>query len=77
MIHITHHAAIRFLQRVMNNSKYSKEDLYYAYKFLEAETKDIVTKGYKDHFRLPSFSNYRAVVVANQLVTILPKEYKH
>ena len=77
MIKITHHAAVRFLQRVMNKKKFSKKDLFLAYSFLESETKYIATKGYRDYFRLPSFSNYRAIVVENQLVTILPKEYKY
>ena len=75
MIKVTHHEAVRFLQRVMNKSKYSQKDLYLAYRFLENELQDIVTRGYKDYFRLPSFNNYRAVVVENQLVTILPKEW--
>ena len=73
MIHITHHAAVRFLQRVMHKSTYTKKDLYRAYKFLEADTKDIVLKGYKHYFRLPSFSKYRAVVLENRLVTIIQK----
>ena len=77
MIKITHHAAVRFLQRVMNKKKFSKKELYLAYSFLEAETKDIASTGYRDYFRLPSFSNYRAIVVENQLVTILPKEYTY
>ena len=77
MIKVTHHAAVRFLQRVMNKSQYTKKDIYMAYRFLEAELQDIVTKGYKDYFRLPSFNNYRAVVVENSLVTILPKEWEY
>ena len=77
MIKITQHAAVRFLQRVMDKKTYSKKELYFAYKFLEAETKNIVTKGYKDYFSLPSFNNYRAIVVENRLITILPKEYSY
>jgi len=77
MIKVTHHAAIRFLQRVMNKSDYTKQDIYKAYKFLEAETCNIVIKNYKDYFRLPSFKNYRAVVVENQLITILPKDWHY
>ena len=77
MIKITHHAAVRFLQRVMNKKRFSKKELVLAYSFLEAETKNIATKGYRDYFRLPSFTNYRAIVIENQLVTILPKEYTY
>jgi len=76
MIQVTHHAAVRFLQRIMKKTKFSKKELRMAYKFLEAETKDIVVRSYKDYFRLPSFSQYRAVVIENRLITILPKEYR-
>ncbi len=74
---ITQHAAQRFLQRVMNKKDFTKQDMYRAYKFLEAETKDIVVDGYKRYFSLPSFQNYRAIVIENQLVTILPKRWMY
>jgi len=74
---VTQHAAKRFLQRVMKMERFNKQDMYRAYRFLEKETRDIVTQGYRDGFRLPSFEAYRAVVIENTLVTILPKEWMH
>ncbi len=74
---VTQHAAKRFLQRVMKMEHFNKRDMYRAYRFLEKETRGIVTQGYHDCFRLPSFEAYRAVVVENTLVTILPKEWRH
>jgi hypothetical protein len=77
MMKITQHAAQRFLQRVMNKKEFTKQDMYRAYKFLEAETRDIAVNGYKKYFTLPSFQNYRAVVVENSLVTIMPKNWMY
>jgi len=74
---VSYHAVERFLQRVMQKKSIKKDDIYLAYKFLEAETKDIVLHGNKKFFRLPSFKNYVAVVTQNTVVTILPKEYLH
>lgn len=74
---ISHHAVIRFLQRVLNKSKLTNEDIKLGYKFLETETKDIVVNGYKAFFRLPSFKNYRAVVQENTIVTIVPKGWNY
>jgi len=71
---VTRHAAVRFLERVMNKSKYTKEELNRAYKFLEKETKNIVIKDYKVFFSLPSFKNFKALVIGNSIITIIPKE---
>ena len=74
---ISHHAVIRFLQRVLNKSQLTNEDIKLGYKFLETETKDIVINSYKAFFRLPSFKNYRAIVRENTLVTIIPKGWAY
>ena len=76
MIKVSHHAAERFLQRVMSKATYTKKELHYAYKFLEAEIKDIDVSRYRDFFSLPSFKNYRALIIENTLVTIIPREWK-
>ena len=73
---VTRHAAVRFLERVMNKSKYTKEELNRAYKFLEEETKNIVVQGYKTYISLPSFKQFRALVIENRVITILPKEWR-
>lgn len=73
---ITYHAVERFLQRVMNIKHITKQDIQKAYIFLEKETKNIVVNGYKNYFALPSFKNYKAVVIDGSIVTILPRQYK-
>ena len=76
MIKISKHAAERFLQRVMNKTSYTKRELFYAYKFLEAEIRGVEVARYRDFFSLPSFKGYRALIIENTLVTIIPKEWK-
>ena len=73
---ITHHAVERFLQRVMNIKNVKQQDIQKAYIFLEKETKNIVVNGYKSYFALPSFKQYKAVVIDGSIVTILPRNYK-
>lgn len=75
---VTRHAAERFLQRVLNKKSYTRLEMYRAYKFLEAETKDIVVHGYKVFFPLPSFNRYSVLVIDNEIVTVMPKVWvKH
>jgi len=75
---ITRHAAERFLQRVMGKNSFTKKDMYRAYKFLEAETRDIVIHGYKVFFPLPSFGRYSVLVIDDEVVTVMPKRWtKH
>jgi len=72
---ISQHAAERFLQRVIKLKEFTQKDLYNAYDFLEKDTKDVVVNGYKKYFTLPSFSGFKAIVIENTIVTILPKKF--
>jgi len=55
MLKITRHAAIRFLERIIGMSVYTKQDLKRAYDFLQAETKNIVVRSYNSRFSLTEF----------------------
>jgi hypothetical protein len=70
---ITHHAAKRFLERVIGMKQYGREELRKAYRFLKRETDGIQIRKCREHLVLPSFKEYQAIVVENTLVTIVPK----
>jgi hypothetical protein len=68
---ISYHAGERLLQRVFELKDYTKKHVLNAIKWLE---KDISNIEYRNaNFVLPSFPQYRCIVVNNTLVTIIPK----
>lgn len=67
------HAGERFLQRVMNKSKYTLVDIDFAIRYLEKVFKDIVPNSYARPFIIPGFENYRAIYRGNTVITIIPK----
>ena len=71
---VTHHAAKRFLERVIGMQYYGKKEIRRAYRFLEKETDSILVHNRRRHIALPSFKAYRAVIVDNTLVTIVPRK---
>ena len=71
------HAGERFLQRVMNRSKYTLVDIDFAIRYLEKVFKDIVPSSYAKSFIIPGFENYRVIHRDNTVITIIPKGEKY
>ena len=72
-MHITIHAAERFLQRVLRWTHYTKEQIDNA-KYLLGRDLHNLQRLNKTRVVLPSFPNYHAVFVDNTVVTIIPKK---
>jgi hypothetical protein len=71
------HAGQRFLERVMNKSKYTLIDVDFAVRYLEKTLSDIVPNSANKHFVLLDFQHYKAVYCQNTIVTIIPKGVRH
>ena len=70
-MHITYHAAERFLQRVFHLTSYSKQEVY---KAMQLITKDIADVDHRSkNFVLPSFPEFNLIVRENAVVTIISK----
>jgi hypothetical protein len=70
-IHITYHAAQRFLQRVLNFTNFTNKEIRNA---IELISKDIQYIHHRNkNFILPSFPNFNCIVKNNTIVTIIPK----
>ncbi len=71
-MHITYHAAQRFLQRVFKVTSYSRTQVSNAMKLLERDLLNVELRS-KSRVVLPSFPNFHGVFVENTLVTVIPK----
>ncbi|CAA6815706.1 MAG: Unknown protein [uncultured Sulfurovum sp.] len=71
-MHITYHAAERFLQRVFRFTIYSKTQIRNAMQLLDRDLSKLQTRN-KRHVILPSFPNFYGVFLENTLVTVIPK----
>jgi len=71
-MHITYHAAQRFLQRVFEFTSCSKTQISNAIKLLERDLLNVELRS-KSRIVLPSFPNFHGVFVENTLVTVIPK----
>ena len=71
-MHITYHAAKRFLQRVFDFTSCSTTQINNAMKLLERDLFNVELRS-KSRIVLPSFPNYHGVFVQNTLVTVVPK----
>jgi len=70
-MHITYHAAERFLQRVFHFSTYTKSEIFKAIKLISKDIADVDHRS--KNFILPSFPEYNCIVKENAIVTIIPK----
>ena len=70
---VTLHAAERLLQRVFKMKSYTRHDIYRAVQLLERDTASIFFNDYRKDIVLPSFSNYKAVMIEQTMVTIINK----
>ena len=71
-MHITYHAAERFLQRVFEFTSYSSTQIRNAMQLLERDLLNIELRS-KSRVVLPSFPDFYGVFAQNTLVTIVPK----
>lgn len=71
-MHITYHAAERFLQRVFRFTTYSKTQIHNATRLLERDLSNLQTHN-RHRVVLPSFPNFYGVLTENTLVTVVPK----
>jgi len=76
-MHISQHAAERFLERVMSKTKYSDNDVNFAIGYLQKLLSDVVIRSASKQFVLPGFENFKAVYKQNTIVTIVPKRTKY
>ena len=70
-MHITYHAAERFLQRVFQFKTYTKEEVKNATYLLKCDLNDLQIRN--SRISLPSFPKYYGVFRDNTLVTVIPK----
>jgi len=70
-MHITYHAAERFLQRVFHTTSYTKTEINKAIKLISKDIADVHHRS--KNFVLPSFPQYNCIVKENAIVTIIPK----
>jgi len=70
-MHITYHAAERFLQRVFQLTVYSKTEVYKAMQLISRDIADVHHRS--KNFILPSFPEFHAIVKENAIVTVIPK----
>jgi len=71
-MHITYHAAERFLQRVFEFTSYSSTQIHNAMQLLERDLFNVELRS-KSRVVLPSFPDFYGVFTQNTLVTIVPK----
>ena len=72
-MNVTYHATQRFLERVLNKVKYTKEEFNDTKKQLEYIFKNIVPSSYARPFALPGYKGFKVVHQENIVITILEK----
>ena len=72
-MHITYHAAERFLQRVFHLTSYTQVEVYRAMKLISQDIADVHHRS--KNFILPSFPEFNCIVKENAIVTVIPKHF--
>ena len=70
---VTYHATQRFLERVLNKNKYTKNEFYETKKQLEKLFLHMIPGSYARPFSLPGYKGFRVVHQENCVITIIPK----
>ena len=70
---VTYHATQRFLERVLNKSKYTKNEFYKTKKELEELFSQMIPGSYARPFSLPGHKGFSVVHQENYVITIIPK----
>lgn len=74
-MHITSHAAQRFLERVIGKLEYTHKDLQLAKAYLKRALENVVPTSVAKRFALPGFENQFYVVhKQNAIITIISKD---
>lgn len=69
---VTRHVAIRLLERVFGIATFNNKEIKNAKKLIEKDIAQVCARG--NSFALPSFSDMKAIVVQNHIVTIVDKK---
>jgi hypothetical protein len=73
-MHITYHAAERFIQRVLEQTEYTKKDVYKVINYLNRVFVNIVPNSRYKKLPVPGFEKlFYAIYKENTIVTIIPK----
>ena len=70
---VTYHATKRFMERVLNKVKYSKNEFYETQKMLEEIFTNIVPSSYARPFALPGHKGFKVIHQDDTVITILEK----
>ena len=68
----SHHAAVRFLERIMDLKSYTTDQIHNAMGFLEKDTSNVEFHN-KKRIIIPSFPQFVAIQKDNVIITIIPK----
>jgi len=68
----SHHAAVRFLERIMDLKSYTTDQIHNAMGFLEKDTSNVEFHN-KKRIIIPSFPQFVAIQKDNMIITIIPK----
>lgn len=71
---VTYHATQRFLERVLNKVRVSREEFLETHSTLEDIFNSVVPGSYSRPFGLPGFKGYIVVHRDNTVITILEKK---
>jgi len=69
----SHHAAVRFLERIMNLRSYTTDQIHNAMGFLEKDTSNVEFHN-KKRIIIPSFPQFVAIQKDDVVITIIPKK---
>ncbi|NCD11094.1 MAG: hypothetical protein EOL93_00960 [Epsilonproteobacteria bacterium] len=74
---VTLHASERFLQRVMNKTSFSVQDILRTKEYLENLVGNLVVGSYRKHVVIPNHQRFFGVYQENTLITVIPKDKKY
>ena len=72
---VTYHATQRFLERVLNKAKYTREEFDATKRQLEELFENMIPGSYARPFSLPGYKGYKVVHQENSVITIIEKNY--
>jgi hypothetical protein len=72
---ITHHAAQRFLERVLDREDYTPFDIHYAQRYLSYQLARVSPANYARPFGLPGHKGYKVIHMGDIVVSIVPRDW--
>ncbi len=73
---VTYHATQRFLERVLNKAKYTKDEFYETKRQLEELFENMIPGSYARSFALPGYKGFKVIHQENRVITIIEKNSK-